>query len=89
MKSFAATVAAAVTTVAMLAAPAFAADIVKDSSGAYSCQKRGEVISYYNPYGRVPTVKEQVQCKQLGGAIVNPKPKTKHERMPEGRHVAP
>jgi hypothetical protein len=83
MKFIFATVAAA----ALFASPSFAADIVKDASGAYSCQKGGEVISYYNPYGRVPTTTEQVQCKQAGGTINTPT--TKRKARKQERQLAP
>ena len=47
--------------------------VVKDGSGAYSCQKpNGEVVSYFWPAGRVPTSAEQLQCQQSGGRIQDP-----------------
>lgn len=59
---------------ALFATPTLAADVVKDSSGAWSCQDgNGEVISYYWPAGRVPTTAEQTQCAQANGTINKPK----------------
>ncbi|MCB9548487.1 MAG: hypothetical protein H6706_21985 [Myxococcales bacterium] len=55
--------------------PVFAGKVVKDRSGAWSCQRsNGEVINYFWPAGRVPTSAEQVQCQQAGGAIKQPAP---------------
>lgn len=54
------------------AAPAFAGRIVKDGAGWYCDRPRGDDMYYY-PLGRVPTTAEQLQCAQLGGAIVKPK----------------
>ena len=52
---------------------AFAGKIVKDRSGAYRCVgKSGDTISYYTPYGRVPTTAEQTTCIQKGGKIKKP-----------------
>lgn len=68
---------------ALFASPAFAADVVKDSSGAWSCQRNGEVISYYWPLGRVPSQAEQTTCAQANGSIVKPKTDlTKKKALP-------
>jgi hypothetical protein len=63
----------------LFSAPAFARNtVVKDASGAWSCQNEaGEVISYYQPFGRVPTSDEQLQCQQSGGKVVKPAGPTK------------
>ncbi len=63
----------------MLSNVAFARNtVVKDSSGAWSCQNEaGEVISYYQPFGRVPSSEEQLQCQQSGGRVVQPAGPTK------------
>lgn len=81
-----------IATAALFASPALAADVVRDSSGAWSCQRNGEVISYYWPLGRVPSTAEQTQCIQaMGGTIVKPKVDlTKREaRTPEPTKVNP
>lgn len=83
---------ATLTATALLATSAFAGEVVKDASGAYSCQDSGgDVISYYNPYGRAPTAAEKTQCTKAGGKIVNPKPSTKKvmPRKQEPRKLNP
>lgn len=66
-----------VTGLLMLSAPALANDVVRDSSGAWSCQSpSGEVIRYYQPFGRAPTHEEQLACKTSGGRVAPPATKT-------------
>ncbi|MEZ4473277.1 MAG: hypothetical protein R3F60_21320 [bacterium] len=67
-----------------ISTPVLAAKVVRDSSGAWSCQNNGgEVLNYYWPAGRVPTVQEQVDCQQRGGKVTQPAPtKATPERSP-------
>lgn len=58
---------------ALLASSAIAGDTIKDPSAAFACHKKGQVVSYYSPFGRAPTMSEQAQCRRLGGRIARPK----------------
>ncbi len=61
--------------VCLFSTSAIAGNIVRDRSGAYRCtNSTGGTISYYQPFGRVPSVAEQVKCKQAGGKITKPGP---------------
>ena len=70
---------------ALFASSAFAADVVKDRSGAYSCQKNGEVLAYYQPFGRVPSTAEQLTCAKAGGRILQPNRKAPQAPRPKTR----
>lgn len=65
--------------------------VERDSSGAWMCKNAGgEVVAYYQPFGRVPTQQEQLDCQTAGGRVQAPtKPaKAPAEKVPEGKAPA-
>ena len=70
---------------ALFASPALAGDVIQDPSSAFGCQKNGQVLSVYRPFGRAPTMSERAQCTRLGGRIKAPKTRATRTSPRPGR----
>ncbi len=69
-----------------VSAPVFAGKVVRDASGAWTCQRTGSDTIVYWPAGRVPNNDEQLECAQSGGKIQEPKGPTRAPTAPEERN---